>query len=101
MKVIDHAPSWWFLFEEDGNLFLDGNYSHSAFGYDWMIQLTPDERKRYEQRGHDFIESLARDVQDSCPLANPKSAYVSRRVPADYSQRATSAVQEWNSASRT
>jgi hypothetical protein len=68
MRVIDHVPQWWFLFEEDGAFFLDRNYNHSFVGYDFMIQLNPEEVAQYRARGREFINWLAEDIQNSAPI---------------------------------
>jgi hypothetical protein len=101
MKVIDHEPQTWFLLEDAGVLFLDGNYNHSFTGYDWMIQLSADEMDRYRQRGRDFISWLAEDVQNSAPILEMSdSSYKPRRVSSALYAKASAAIKEWQEAAR-
>lgn len=101
MKVVDHEPQTWFLLEDAGALFLDGNYNHSFLGYDWMIQLSPDELDQYRQRGREFINWLAADVQSSVPILEASSSsYKPRRVKAELYNQASAAIEEWKQVSR-
>jgi len=95
MKVLDHEPQCWFLLEEAGALFLDGNYSHSALTYDWMIQLSPAEMEQYRQHGREFIRRLVEDIQNSAPLVAGASVYKTRRVSPDVYDRASAVIQRW------
>jgi hypothetical protein len=101
MKVVDHEPRTWFLLEETGALFLDGNYNHSFIGYDWMIQLNADEMAWYRQRGREFISWLAADIQNSVPLLQmSNSRYNARRVPSALYDKASSAIEAWKQTTR-
>ena len=96
MRVIDHEPQSWFLLEDSGALFLDGNYNHSFVGYDWMIQLNQAEVDQFRIRGREFINWLAEDVQNSVPLLKAStSPYKARRVPDALYNRASAAIEEW------
>jgi hypothetical protein len=96
MKVIDHEPQMWFLLEDSGTLFLDGNYNHSFVGYDWMIQLNQAEVDQYRSRGRDFINWLAEDVQNSAPVLKVStSSYQARRVPDALYKVASAAIEGW------
>ena len=96
MNVVDSEPSWWFLLEEDGALFLDGNYEASFIGYDCMIQLTEEEAQQYKARGRQFINWLAGDVQDTAPVLKAStSPYKSRRITGALSERALEAIEQW------
>jgi len=101
MKIIDHEPQSWFLLEDAGALFLDGNYNHSFVGYDWMIQLNRDEVDQYRERGREFINRLAEDVQNSVPILKAStSSYETRRVPQELYDKASASIAEWKEASR-
>lgn len=101
MKVIDHEPQTWFLLEDAGALFLDGNYNHGFIGYDWMIQLSAEEMDRYRQRGREFISWLAEDVQNSAPILEVShSSYKARRVSGALYARAAAAIEEWRATGR-
>ena len=101
MKVVDHEPQSWFLLEDAGALFLDGNYNHSFMGYDWMIRLHRDEVDQYRKRGREFISWLAEDVQNSVPILEAStSSYKTRRVPDELYNKASAAIAEWKQTSR-
>lgn len=51
MKVVDHEPHAWFLFEEGDSIFLDVNCDHGAAGYSVMIELSAEEALRYVLNG--------------------------------------------------
>lgn len=66
MTVVDHEPSEWFLLAKGDDLFLDARYTHGwgKADYNALIQLTPQEKAVYEDRGHDVAHSLARGIGD-------------------------------------
>ncbi|GFE89589.1 hypothetical protein [Steroidobacter agaridevorans] len=70
MKVIDHDPQTWFLLEDEGALFLDGNYNHSFVGYDWMIQLSAGEVAKYRARGPDELYKKASAASEAWKQAS-------------------------------
>lgn len=99
MQVLDHEPQFWFLFEEDGALFLDANCSHSFFGYNFMIQLSPGEVLEYQEQGRPYLSWLARDIQDSAPiLQGSHSIYKGRDVSSAYTEEVSQAVEAWRAA---
>jgi hypothetical protein len=96
MRVIDHEPQWWFLLEENGALFLNANCSHSCLGYDFMLQLSPEERDEYAQEGREFVSRLATEIQDSAPILRiSTSRFKGRDVSKDYADKVTKAVESW------
>ena len=96
MRAIDCEQWFWFLFEEDGSLFLDVNCNLSSFGYSYMIRLNSDEQLEYEKNGREYIRKIAQEIQDSAPvLKDTKSSYAGRDVTNEYSDKATDAAQQW------
>lgn len=96
MKVIDSENWAWFLFEHNGNLYLDVNCNISAFGYTYMIQLNDREKKQYKKDGRDYLNKLAHDIHYSIPISeNTSSIYKGRDVSAELSDLATKAVSNW------
>src|SRR4051812_13975507 len=88
MKVRDHAPQHWFLFEEAGTLYLDVNCSHSAFGYTFMVELNAEEAARYRVEGRAFLDWLAGRIQDTAPnLSVSTSPYKGRDVSGVYAEQ--------------
>jgi hypothetical protein len=96
MRVIDHEPHSWFLFQEGENLFLDANCSHSFFGYGWMIQLNEEEQQCFKAEGRTYLNKLAQSIQDSAPILTVStSKYKDRDVSRDYREQTSSAVKLW------
>ena len=96
MKVIDTEHWRWFLFEHEGQYYLDANCNMSAFGYTFMIQLNETERAYYQVGGHEYLNKLAHDIHYSVPIAkNTKSAFKGRNVSKEYSELASAAIKKW------
>ncbi len=101
MKVIDHEPQWWFLLEEDDQLFLDANCNHSFVGYDFLIQLNPEERQAYAQEGREFISRLATRIQDSAPILEiSASRFKGRDLSRTHGDKVMAAVKHWQADSQ-
>jgi hypothetical protein len=102
MKVLDHAPQFWFLFEDDGALYLDANCNHGAVGYGFMIRLSLFEVAEYEAKGTTFLDLLAQQIQDSAPGAiGSKSVYKDRKVSLTMREGAQEAFHRWKSETDT
>lgn len=96
MRVLDHEPHAWFLFEEDGSYFLDANCSHSAFSYCYMIELRSEEVSKYENEGRSYLSVLAYNIHYSAPIAtNSKSIYKGRDVSSHYAEKTQAAIRKW------
>ena len=96
MKVVESEKDWWFLLEEDGALYLDGNYEASFVGYDCMIRLTAEEAVQYQKRGREFINWLASDIQNTTPILKVStSPYKARRITGAIAERALDAIEKW------
>ncbi|MBN2143839.1 MAG: hypothetical protein JW774_04360 [Candidatus Aureabacteria bacterium] len=97
MEVIDYEDYCWYLLKHDGKLFLDGNYNHSAFGYDFMIQLNETEEQVFKEKGRDYIHGLYHEIQYSAPiLKDSKSEFKNRKVPKEFAVLAGKACEVWN-----
>lgn len=96
MKVVDHEPQWWFLLEDEGSLFLDANCNHSFVGYDFLVELSAEEHRAYEQEGRAFISRLATEIQDSAPIVKGStSRFKGRDLSRTHSDKVTKAVASW------
>lgn len=96
MRVIDSENWAWFLFEHEGQFYLDVNCNMSAFGYTYMIQLSDDELAAYKAGGHEYLNQLAHDIHYSVPIAaDTRSKYKGRDVSKIFSELATEAVSAW------
>ncbi|MBC8065373.1 MAG: GNAT family N-acetyltransferase [Chlorobia bacterium] len=67
MRVVDHAPHAWFLFQKNDELFLDVNCNHSSAGYSILIRLNEEEAAQHAREGRPHLDRLAQAVQDSGP----------------------------------
>jgi hypothetical protein len=96
MKVVDHQPQSWFLLEEDGDLFIDVNCSHSFIGYGYLIQLNDEEKSIYECSGRAYIDWLSQDIHNSVPiLIASTSKYKTRKATSDIEIKAHEAISDW------
>ncbi|MCH2159978.1 MAG: hypothetical protein MK096_14515 [Oleiphilaceae bacterium] len=96
MKVIDHQRAAWFLFEHEGNLYLDANCSHSAFSYCYMIKLSAEELAEFKIGGHEYLDKLAYDIHYSAPaVKGSTSKYIGRDVSNKLSELSSTAIQLW------
>jgi hypothetical protein len=95
-KDLDHEPYRWFLLEESGNLLLDANCDHSFIGYDFLIQLTPQEMQAYQQRGRDYLSWLSEDIHNSAPILKVStSIYKGRDLSPLHRERVSEAIEAW------
>lgn len=101
MKVIDHAPGAWFLYQEGEALYLGVNCSHGVAGYDALIRLEAEEAAAWRQLGHGYADDLAAEVYASDPGAvGGGSRFAARNLAFGRSEerkRATAAVEAWRS----
>jgi hypothetical protein len=96
MEVVDHEPQAWFLFKDDESYFLDANCNHSAFGYSYMIKLSPQELDNYREGGHEYLSKLAYDIHYSAPVVKGStSIYIGRDVTKEYSELSMAAIKRW------
>lgn len=96
MRVVDHEPQLWFLFEIDDEMYLDANCSHSFIGYNFMIQLSADECSKYRNQGRDYLSWLANDIHNSAPILSlSNSPYKTRKVSAEQEAKASAAFGIW------
>jgi hypothetical protein len=100
MKIIDHKPQSWFLFEDGENLIFDVNCSYSFVGYDFLMLLNPDEVLGYRRGSKTFLNKLAEEIDYSCPIAREsKSIYKSRKLDDRYVHMAAEAISRWKQES--
>ena len=98
MKVLDHEPYRWFLLEESGNLLLDANCNHSLIGYDFLIQLNPDELHEYQHRGRSYLNWLSEEIHNSAPILTASaSIYKGRDLSPLHREQVCAAIEAWRS----
>ncbi len=87
MRYVDHEPGAWFLLEDEGVLYLDARYSHSAVIDDSaLIRLDESELRGYRAGGHDYLSDLARGIHHSAPY-RLESAYFTRDLYRSAAER--------------
>lgn len=96
MKVLDEEPYLWFLLEHDGAMLLNMNCQYGIAAYGYMIQLQEKELAKYAELGHDYLTTLAIQVNRSAPIAQgSKSIYLGRDVSQEYADLSLEAIKEW------
>ncbi|MDQ0141343.1 hypothetical protein [Cupriavidus necator] len=96
MRVVDHEPQLWFLFEIDDALYLDANCSHSFVGYNFMIRLSADELSEYRIQGRDYLTWLANEIHHSAPILSvSNSPYKTRKASVEHEAKASAAFGIW------
>lgn len=96
MNVIDHEPHSWFLFDENGELFLDASCEHGAVGYSVLIQLNYEEVSKYSKEGRSYLNSLALQIHESAPgVIGSWSPYKSRNLTPLRKKDVMNAVRRW------
>ncbi len=97
MEVVDYEPYAWFLFEQEGQHFVDVNCNHSAVGYGILVQLNEEEEGLYRDFGRPYIDKLAQSIQD----AGPGSTLQLRDVTPDYREETKRAIEAWRVKQRS
>lgn len=96
MKVIDTAPQFWYLLEDEAGLLLTVSCEHSFVGYDFTMRLDAEEVVSYRSEGNAYLNRLAEAINFSCPIARGSaSPYKDRNVDAQYSEPIADAVENW------
>ncbi|WP_420479450.1 hypothetical protein [Brevundimonas sp. FT23028] len=95
MRVLDHAPAAWFLFEEGQRLYLDVSCNHHIVGYTVLISLDDEEARRFRNEGRPFLDELSADIQQSGAVVSPTSPYTARDLTRTLGEDAMRAVDEW------
>jgi len=69
---------------------------YSFVGYDFLLQLNPEELKAYAHEGRVFISRLATEIQNSVPIAKVStSRFKGRDLSRTCSDKVTEAVKSW------
>lgn len=99
VEILDHEPYRWFLLEDSGNLLLDANCNHGFIGYDFLVQLTPEETREYRRRGREYLDWLSEDIHNSAPILDAStSAYKGRDLSSVHGERVGEAIRRWLSS---
>lgn len=95
MRVLDHAPAAWFLFEEGQRLYLDVSCNHHIVGYTVLISLDDEELGRFRSEGRPFLDELSADIQHSGAGVLPTSPYTARDLTRTLGKDVMRAVEAW------
>lgn len=100
MKVIDHQPHAWFLFEHDSGLLIDVDCHHGAVSCSVLIRLNDQELAEYRRDGHAYLDRLAQAIHYSAPiLAISDSPYKPRKLRG-YDDQVLQAIRQWQAQGR-
>ncbi len=97
MRVIDHEPRFWYLFEDENErLILDVNCEYSFVSYDFMMFLSAEEMSDYKKVGRSFLGKLANVINSSAPIAKiSQSKYKERKISNESSEEILEAIHRW------
>jgi hypothetical protein len=99
MKVIDHEPQTWFLLDDSGKLLLLAFCDYSFVSYEVLLALSPDEQSIFKERGHEYLNWLAQDINNSVPaLKVSTSQYKARAQSPSRREAANSAIAAWRAS---
>ncbi len=92
MKIVAHADAHWILASDGDRLLFDVNCSHSFVSYGFTMEMSLDERARYEEEGPGYLDRLATEIQDAAPgLQVSRSEYKPRNIYTSVSDALTNA----------
>lgn len=94
MKVVQHIPDDWTLFQQGRELFLKVHTGKSLSAYTVLFRLDGDESHAYRLDGLEFIAKYAR-VIDASLASDRGSPFRVRDVAALYAASATEAIEAW------
>lgn len=91
MRVVAESPWDWFLFEEDGQWWLDVLVDHGAVSFSVTAPLDPAQRSAFERDGAAALGLPAGRMRDAA-LAR---TWVHPALPDGWSDRVLAAVGAW------
>ena len=91
MKVVAEAPWNWFLFEDDGRLYLEALVEHGAVSFTVAAELDAEATNAWHGEGQGALDRVAAGMRDKAL----RREWVIPPLPADWSARSGAAVQAW------
>ena len=91
MKVVAEAPWDWFLFEDDGRLYLDVLVEHGAISFSVTAELSTEVASAFRRDGASALGDVAGEMRHK-GLAREWQA---SPLPSGWSARSVAAVHEW------
>jgi len=93
MEVIAEAPWNWFLFHDDGKLYLDVLVENGAVSFSVAAELTREQADAYRRDGPDGLALLAGEMRHKAL----ERTWRIGALPADWGEQSHAAVHEWQS----
>lgn len=90
MKIIDSKNKAWFFLNENDNYYIDVNCNYSFVSFNMLIQLGIAEINEYKNQGKEYLDSLAKDIQQYA-----LSHYKDRNVKGEIERMANEAIIEF------
>jgi hypothetical protein len=91
MKVIAEETWSWFLFEDDGQLYLEVLVEHGAVSYEITNLLSHVQAANFSREGHGYITGLASEM---CSRALTRQ-WTAPTLPPNWNELSLAAVREW------
>ncbi len=95
MKVIDHQPHAWFLFEDDSGLLIDVECHHGAVSCSVLIRLNDHELAEYRRDDHAYLNRLAEAIHYSAPILETSNSPYKPRKLRGYQDQVLEAIRQW------
>jgi hypothetical protein len=91
MKVVAEEPWNWFLFEEDGKLYLDVLVEHGAVSFSVTAELSPEQSRAFRRDGAVALSGVAGEMRHQGSMRE----WQAPPLPPGWSARSVAAVHEW------
>jgi hypothetical protein len=91
MRVVAEEPWSWFLFEDDGKLFLDVLVENGAISFAATAEFNPEQAARYAREGIGYLNDLSSEMRHKALMRQ----WSEPPLPPDWAQRSVAAVHEW------
>jgi hypothetical protein len=91
MKVVAEEPWDWFLFEEDGRLYLDVLVEHGAISFSVSAELSAEVASAFRRDGASAVSGVAGEMRHKGLMRE----WHAPPLPSGWSARSVAAVHEW------
>jgi hypothetical protein len=91
MKVVAEEPWNWFLFEDDGRLYLDVLVEHGATSFSVTAELSSECASAFRRDGATALDGLAGEMRHKGLMR----VWHVPTLPTGWSERSVAAVHDW------
>lgn len=91
MKVVAEEPWNWFLFEDDGKLYLDVLVEHGAVSFSVTAELSSEQARAFRRDGAVALSGVAGEMRHQGFMRE----WQAPTLPSGWSARSVAAVHEW------